>query len=175
MRQDRAFDVLGIEPTTDPKIIRTAFVRLARIYHPDRFSGQSEDVRAEAERRMKQVIAAYDTFRNARRTAATAATKARTPKTRDHDPWEEARRAREAIFARRAELERSRARWLLWEELERQAKERAETDARFASEVVDDLRIVRTRDGEVEDEDDQWSLTRRLERARGSRNTPAKR
>lgn len=177
MRQQRAFDVLGIEPTNDHQLIRKAFTKLARIYHPDRFVGQPDDVRAEAERRMKEAIAAYDSLRSARRSAEAAAKTARTPRTRDHDPWEEARRAREAILVRQAELERSRERWLLWEELERQARARAADEAHFAANVVDDLSVVRKRRGGAEsgDEDDRWNLSRRLERAKGTRNTPAKR
>ena len=177
MRQQRAFDVLGIELTNDHQLIRKAFTRLARIYHPDRFVDQPDDVRAEAERRMKDAIAAYDSLRNTRRTAESAAASARTPRTRNPDPWEEARRAREAILLRQAEIERSRARWLLWEELERQARERADSEAHFAGTVADDLTVVRKRRGSSEagQEDDRWNLNRRLERAKGDRNTPAKR
>lgn len=175
MQLDRAFAVLGIEPTNDHQVIRKAFVRLARIYHPDRFAGQPEDVRVEAERRMKQALAAYDVLRSARRSASKAATTARTPKTRGHDPWEEARRAREAILVRQAEVERSRARWLLWEELERQARQRADAEAQFVATFVDDLAVVRTRGDQSgsSEEDDRWNLRNRLERARGSRDTPA--
>ena len=177
MRQQRAFEVLGIEPTNDHQTIRKAFTRLARIYHPDRFVGQPDDVRSEAERRMKEAIAAYDALRSARRSAESAAKSARTPRTRDHDPWEEARRAREAIVVRQSELERSRARWMLWEELERQARERAVYEAHFADTVVEDLTVVRKRRGgpESSDDEDRWNLNRRLERAKANPNTPAKR
>jgi hypothetical protein len=54
------------------------------------------------------------------------------------DPWEQARRAREAVVARRLEQEQSRARWLLWEELERQARERATFEAQQASMWIAD-------------------------------------
>ena len=33
-----AFQILGIEPTTNQRDIRAAYVRLVRIYHPDRSS-----------------------------------------------------------------------------------------------------------------------------------------
>ena len=58
--QSQAFQTLGIEPTIDGRAIRDAFVRIARIYHPDRFAGQPDDVRIEAERRMKEASAAYE-------------------------------------------------------------------------------------------------------------------
>ena len=58
--QSQAFQTLGIEPTIDGRAIRDAFVRIARIYHPDRFAGQPDDVRLEAERRMKEASAAYE-------------------------------------------------------------------------------------------------------------------
>ena len=61
--QSQAFETLGIEPTIDGRAIRAAFVRLARIYHPDRFAGQPPDVRSEAERRMKEAAAAYELLR----------------------------------------------------------------------------------------------------------------
>src|SRR5687767_6971816 len=96
-----AFSVLGIEPTTDARVIRSAYVRLARIYHPDRFIGMSEDVRLEAERRMKEVAAAYQSLRAAKRSAA-----ANMPPPTKHgskDPWDEVRRVREAMATRRLE------------------------------------------------------------------------
>ena len=65
--QSQAFETLGIEPTIDGRVIRAAFVRLARIYHPDRLVGQPEDVRLEAERRMKEASAAYEFLRTASR------------------------------------------------------------------------------------------------------------
>jgi curved DNA-binding protein CbpA len=32
----KEFEILGIPPTSDGRVIRAAYVRLARTYHPDR-------------------------------------------------------------------------------------------------------------------------------------------
>ena len=69
---NKAFHVLGIEPTGDGRAIRAAFLRLARIYHPDRFAGQPDDVRVEAERRMKEATVAYEALRGTRQKSAAA-------------------------------------------------------------------------------------------------------
>ena len=175
---DNAFKVLGIEPTTDGRVIRTAYVRLARIYHPDRFIGMSPDVRAEAERRMKEVTGAYESLRAVKRTAAAAAPRTRT-KGGAKDPWEQARRAREAVLARRLEQEQSRARWMLWEELERQARERARLEAQQASEwITDDGTTVRLPEPDTSVEAVPSTLSRRLAEARNGRDSspvPARR
>jgi curved DNA-binding protein CbpA len=134
--QRRAFEILGIDPTTDEKAIRNAFVRLARIYHPDRFAGMADDVRAEAERRMKQATAAYETLLAADRSAADAA---RTADVHKHDAWEVARRAREAMAELRVENETRRQRWRMWEQLERQARERADLEAKLAGFASDEV------------------------------------
>lgn len=166
---DRAFKVLGIEPTTDGRLIRAAYVRLARIYHPDRFAGMADEVRREAERRMKEVSAAYEGLRAARRSAGAAPKPSRTPVT---DPWEMARRSREAITAWRAAQERDRSRWLIWEELERQARDRAEVEARFAAAMAEDSdgdAYAANRSAPSEQSGSPRSiLARRLEEARGS-------
>jgi len=166
---ERAFEILGIEPTTDGRAIRNAFVRLARIYHPDRFVGMSSDVCAEAERRMKEAVAAYEELRSAKRTAAAP----RVPPAggrKTKDAWVQARRAREAVLARRMENERSRARWTLWEELERQARERAEFEAQEASAwIADDGTTVRLPEPEGSVEAVPSNLARRLAEARTGR------
>lgn len=163
---DNAFKVLGIEPTTDGRVIRNAYVRLARIYHPDRFTGMPPDVRSEAERRMKQATAAYESLRAAKRTAAASAPVSKTRGKKD--PWEEAHRARDAVVARRLEQERSRARWLLWEELERQARQRAAFEAEQVSIWVDppDSPVRLPEAGEQPPEPVRSAFARRLEEAR---------
>ncbi|MGH2792817.1 MAG: J domain-containing protein [Actinomycetota bacterium] len=163
---NNAFTVLGIEPTTDGRIIRNAYVRLARIYHPDRFIGMPNDVRLEAERRMKETAAAYASLRAAKKAAAESAPPARRGK---KDPWEEAKRVRETVAARQLELERSRRRWLVWEELERQARERAAYEASLVV-LGDDATITVERSEIVASEEPKQSqLSRRLETARGGR------
>lgn len=165
---DTAFRVLGIEPTTDGRVIRSAYVRLARIYHPDRFVGMPDDVRLEAERRMKEAAAAYESLRAAKRTAA--ATMPPQAKRSHKDPWEETRRVREAVAARKLEQERSRLRWLLWEELERQARDRAAYEASLIV-LDDDARsaTVRPEPTEPQGLPQRSQLSRRLEAARGAR------
>ena len=166
---ERAFEILGIEPTTDGRVIRNAFVRLARIYHPDRFAGMSTDVRVEAERRMKEAVAAYEELRAARKAAAVPRVAPPANK-RKKDPWEEVRRARDAVVARRLEQERSRARWMLWEELERQARERATYEAQQASMwVADDGATIRLPEPEEIAETVPSELARRLAQARDGR------
>ncbi|MFY9588142.1 MAG: J domain-containing protein [Actinomycetota bacterium] len=161
-----AFEILGIEPTTDGRVIRNAFVRLARIYHPDRFMGMAADVRAEAERRMKEAVAAYEELRAMKKTAAAPRFTSRTSKTKK-DPWEEVRRARDAVMTRRLEQERSRARWMLWEELERQARERATYEAQQASIwIADDDGAVRLPEPDESAEHVPSALARRLADAR---------
>jgi curved DNA-binding protein CbpA len=169
---DRAFRILGIEPTTDGRLIRAAYVRLARIYHPDRFVGMGDEVRIEAERRMKAVSAAYEELRAARRSASATPESSRT---NENDPWEVARRSREAIRARRARQERDRSRWLIWEDLERQARDRADEAARFAAVIAEDMDgapNAPARPPRSEPSDPPRSiLARRLEEARGADRT----
>ena len=177
MQRD-AFKVLGIEPTTDGHAIRAAFLRLARIYHPDRFVDMPEDVRAEAERRMKEATVAYEELRNSRRASAQGAEQAATTRF-GNDLWERAKRARDAVDALRLENERSRTRWLLWEELERQARDRAEWEARMAAQLTKDddpSAWDRTSKPEADDTDARPSeLVKRLEEARqGRRNALAR-
>jgi curved DNA-binding protein CbpA len=130
MLNSSAFKILGIEPTNDGHAIRRAYLRLARIYHPDRFAGLPDDVRVEAERRMKEATAAYEELRSAKLDAADPARSA-VPA----DRWERAKRARDAVEKIRVEQERTRARWQLWEQLEHQARDRAEWEARLASQL----------------------------------------
>jgi hypothetical protein len=162
-----AFSVLGIEPTTDGRLIRSAYLRVARIYHPDRILGMPEDVRIEAERRMKEATAAYASLRTAKKTIASVPPPA---KHGTKDPWDDVRRVREAMAARRLEQEQSRKRWLLWEELERQARDRAAYEAGLAVLADEDpVKIVRHRPADPETQQ-QSQLSRRLETARGTRD-----
>lgn len=165
---DHAFKILGIEPTTNSRAIRAAYVRLVRIYHPDRFVGMPDDVRAEAERRMKELAAAYETLRTAKRQAAVKAPPTPASRRRKKDPWEEVKRVREEAARRRREQEESRRRWLLWEELERQARERAEYEASLVT--LDEDAPIRTPDTPVPagDPTPESLLARRLKAARGA-------
>jgi len=57
------YDVLGIEPTNSIDEVRRAYRAQAQINHHDRYTDASMDVRTAAERRMKQVNAAYDALK----------------------------------------------------------------------------------------------------------------
>lgn len=129
--QSQAFETLGIEPTVDGRAIRAAFVRIARIYHPDRFADQPDDVRKEAERRMKEASAAYELLR-----ASNKAIQAGQSILNDKDIQERARKYREAMEVRRREEERNRARWLRWEMIEKEARERAEAESALAAAAM---------------------------------------
>jgi curved DNA-binding protein CbpA len=129
--QREAFETLGIEPTIDGRAIRAAFVRIARIYHPDRFADQPDDVRKEAERRMKEASAAYELLR-----ASNKAIQSGQTILNDKDLQERARKYREAMEVRRREEERNRARWLRWETIEKEARARAEAESALAAAAM---------------------------------------
>ena len=126
-----AFEVLGIEPTEDGRAVRAAFLRLAKIYHPDRFADSPDDVRSEAERRMKEATTAYEVLRNRK-----------APPVPDIDDEEIERRAhkyREDIKKKKAAEEKDRARWRRWDEVERVARETARREADIASRIADEV------------------------------------
>ena len=129
---NKAFQVLGIAPTSDGRAIRAAFLRLARIYHPDRFAGQPDDVRGEAERRMKEATVAYEALRGTRQKSAAA-----RPSIDDKDLQERARAFRKIVEAKEAEEKRNRARWVRWQEIELQARARAEVEAEIAAAIAE--------------------------------------
>ena len=124
------------------------------------------DVRAEAERRMKELAAAYQTLRAAKKNAATPPPKPAT-RHRNKDPWDEIKRVRDEAAQRRREQEDSRRRWLLWEELERQARERAEYEASLVTLSEDpSIKIPDAQEPTGETDPDSL-LVRRLKAARG--------
>ena len=131
----QAFAILGIQPTDDGRIIRSAFLRLARIYHPDRFVGMPDDVRAEAERRMKEATIAYESLR------------AKKPAVEEAPPVviddaELHRRAtvyREAADKKKKMDEYDRARWRSWEEAEKRARDKARMEADIASRLEQEM------------------------------------
>ncbi len=53
------YEILGVSPNASPKEITEAYRTLAQIFHPDRFSGSPDHVKAEAEKRMKNLTQAY--------------------------------------------------------------------------------------------------------------------
>lgn len=59
-----AHEVLGIDEDADEREVHSAYRRLAQIYHPDRYTEATPEVRAEAERKMQDLNAAYTTMLN---------------------------------------------------------------------------------------------------------------
>ena len=56
----QAYDELGVSPDATDQELRAAYKRLAILYHPDRVNNLSEDVRREAERKLKRINEARD-------------------------------------------------------------------------------------------------------------------
>ena len=169
MHSSSAFKILGIDPTNDGRAIRSAYLRLARIYHPDRFVGMPDDVRVEAEHRMKEATAAYQELRTLKRASDRMADDSEAPSLRN-DLWERAKRARDTVEEIRLEQERSRTRWLVWEELERQARDRADWEARMAAQLAQDDPFTRRARAEKKNEEPRSvppTLSQRLEAAKG--------
>ncbi len=53
------YEVLGVSPKASPAEVNAAYKVLAQIFHPDRFADSPENVRREAEVRMKALNEAY--------------------------------------------------------------------------------------------------------------------
>jgi len=135
--QSQAFQTLGIEPTIDGRAIRDAFVRIARIYHPDRFAGQPDDVRLEAERRMKEASAAYELLK-----LSNSAITSGQSVFNDKDLQERTRAYRKAMEERQREEDKNRARWARWEAIEKQAREKAEIESALALAAMNEVKGV---------------------------------
>ena len=129
--QSQAFATLGIEPTVDGRAIRAAFVRIARIYHPDRYADQPEDVRAEAERRMKEASAAYELLK-----ASNEVITEGKSVFNDKDLQERARAYRKAMEEREREEARNRVRWARWEAIEKEFREKQAEEAALAAAAM---------------------------------------
>jgi curved DNA-binding protein CbpA len=185
--RERAFKILGVEAGASQDDIRQAFLRLAHIYHPDRFAGMGDEVREEAERRMKDATAAYRLLRTPQTPVDSGPP---PPSSRgSNDPWEDARLWREAIAARQHEDAQDAERWKRWDQLERQARERAEWEAQLAARLAQDLGPTVRPNGSVHEnapsagepaDDEPVSkaprpkslLQQRLDQARGDAATP---
>ena len=135
--QSQAFATLGIEPTVDGRAIRAAFVRIARIYHPDRYADQPDDVRTEAERRMKEASAAYELLK-----ASNEVITGGKSVFNDKDLQERARVYRKAMEERQREDDKNRARWARWEAIEKAAREKAEQESALAHAAMMEVQGV---------------------------------
>jgi curved DNA-binding protein CbpA len=131
---NQAFRILGIAPTEDGRAIRSAFLRLAKIYHPDRFVDMPDDVREEAERRMKEATIAYEALRGSKNEPA--------PQPEDEiDEQEIKKRAAKyrEVAARQREKEKlDREKWRRWERVEEIARKRAKLESDLAARVAEE-------------------------------------
>lgn len=65
-----AYQVLGLGPRASRDDVRAAYRRLARRWHPDLHATAGPELRLDAERRMKELNAAYDAIRTGRATVS---------------------------------------------------------------------------------------------------------
>ncbi|MEZ5403251.1 MAG: WG repeat-containing protein [Bryobacteraceae bacterium] len=56
----RAYDLLELSITACPDEVKAAYRDLVKIWHPDRFQNDSDSVRSRAERKLKEITAAYE-------------------------------------------------------------------------------------------------------------------
>lgn len=61
------YEVLGVSETATDEQVRSAYIKLVKKYHPDRY--QDSDLKDLANDKLKQVNEAYDTITNMRKTA----------------------------------------------------------------------------------------------------------
>ena len=61
-----SYEILGVNPNSSDEKIKTVYKRLAKKYHPDNFATASEDKKKQAEERMKEINAAYDSIKEER-------------------------------------------------------------------------------------------------------------
>ena len=61
-----SYEILGVNPNSSDEEIKTVYKRLAKKYHPDNFATASENKKKQAEERMKDINAAYDSIKEER-------------------------------------------------------------------------------------------------------------
>jgi DnaJ-domain-containing protein 1 len=61
---DSPYEVLEVDPEASPAQIRAAYQRLVRQYHPDRTAQLAPELQELAEKRTKEINAAYQTLRS---------------------------------------------------------------------------------------------------------------
>lgn len=80
------YEVLGVPADSEPAEIRRAYVALARRFHPDAHGGRSPAERAHADRRMRDVNAAWSALSDPDRRRAYDAATARGATSRSAPP-----------------------------------------------------------------------------------------
>lgn len=124
-RQTAPYEVLGVAPSASPAEVAAAYKILVQIFHPDRFHDSPEQVRLEAEARMKALNEAYAAARAGSLLAPPPAANGSRPRRPEEPPhrggpggrrwagtsWREAERDRAAQAARanRARVARQQA------------------------------------------------------------------
>ncbi len=61
---DACYAVLDVTPTAGADEIRTAYFDLVKVWHPDRYLGESARLRGKAEEKLKQINLAYEKLRS---------------------------------------------------------------------------------------------------------------
>ncbi|MCY0898437.1 MAG: J domain-containing protein [Firmicutes bacterium] len=82
-----AWAVLGVPPGSPPDMVRAQYLRLVRLNHPDRFSGNPAE-QARHEEIMKQVTWAYQEIVQGRAPSATAASPGRPAPPKRAQPFD---------------------------------------------------------------------------------------
>ena len=80
------YEVLGVSTGADPAEIRRAYLKLARRFHPDAHGGRSPAERAHADRRMRDVNAAWSALSDPARRKAYDARMVRARPPREERP-----------------------------------------------------------------------------------------
>lgn len=63
---EKAYETLEVEPSASDEEVRTAYQEKVRAYHPDRVASAAVEIQALAEKRTKELNAAYATIRESR-------------------------------------------------------------------------------------------------------------
>ncbi|GIX38166.1 J domain-containing protein [Silanimonas lenta] len=60
------YTVLDVSPSADNETLRRAWQRLVSQYHPDKLEGVAPELRAQADRRLREINRAYEELRRLR-------------------------------------------------------------------------------------------------------------
>lgn len=61
---ERAYAILELSPLSTAEELRTAYLDLVKIWHPDRYQSEPERLRRRAEEKLKEIVDAYELIRN---------------------------------------------------------------------------------------------------------------